>query len=345
MFQFAHPYLLYAFILVPLMIAVFILVNIQKTRLLKQYGDTNLIADLMPMYSKSRPILKFVFFVVAFALFIIGLAGPQFGTKLQETKRKGVEIIIALDVSNSMMAEDIKPNRLERAKQAISKLVDRLKDDKIGLIVFAGDAVTQLPITSDYISAKMFLSSISPDMIPVQGTALGKAINLASVSFTPNANSDKAIILITDGENHEDNAVEAASAAVEKGIHVYAIGIGLPNGAPIPNSNVGGQVNYWKDVNGSVVISRLDENLLNQVAASGEGVYIRANNSQIGLNTIFDQIKKLKKGEYQAKVYAEYKDQFQWPIGFALVLLLCEMLILDRKTKWSVRLNLFQVKD
>jgi Ca-activated chloride channel family protein len=327
------------------MVAAFVLANYRKKKLLNQYGDSALIADLMPMHSKSRPVLKFVIFIVAFIMFTIGLAGPQFGTKLQETKRKGVEIIIALDVSNSMMAEDIKPNRLERAKQAISQLVDKLKDDKIGLIVFAGDAVTQLPITSDYISAKMFLSSISPNIIPVQGTAIGKAINLGSVSFTPDAKSDKAIIMITDGENHEDDAVQAATAAVEKGIHVYAIGIGLPEGAPIPKSNVGGQLNYWKDTDGSVVISRLDETLLNQVAAAGEGVYIRANNSQIGLNTIFEQIKKLKKGEYQAKVYSEYKDQFQWPIGCALVLLLFEVLILERKTKWSARLNLFQVKN
>lgn len=345
MFQFALPYILYALALVPVMVLVFILSRIHRKKVLNQYGDSTLVADLMPMYSDARPILKFIIFVVAFSLFTLGLAGPQFGTKLQETKRKGIEIIIALDVSNSMMAEDIRPNRLERAKQAISKLVDRLKDDKIGLIVFAGDAMTQLPITSDYISAKMFLSSISPSVVPIQGTAIGKAINLASVSFTPNASSDKAIIIITDGENHEDDALGAANAALEKGIHVYAIGIGLPEGAPIPKSNVGGQVTYWQDANGGVVISRLDENLLNQIAAAGEGVYIRANNSQIGLNTIFDQIKKLKKGEYEAKVYAEYKDQFQWPIGLALLLLLFEVLILERKTKWSARLNLFQVKN
>jgi Ca-activated chloride channel homolog len=345
MFQFAHPYLLYALTLVPVMVLVFILTRIHRSKVLSEYGDSTLVAELMPMYSNSRPVLKFVIFVVAFILFTVGLAGPQFGTKLQEAKRKGVEIIIALDVSNSMMAADIKPNRLERAKQAISKMVDRLKDDKIGLIVFAGDAMTQLPITSDYISAKMFLSSISPSVVPVQGTAIGKAINLASVSFTPNANSDKAIVVITDGENHEDDAVGAATAAVEKGIHVYAIGIGLPEGAPIPKSSAGGQVTYWQDAAGSVVISRLDENLLNQIVAAGEGVYIRASNSQIGLNTIFDQIKKLKKGEYKAKVYAEYKDQFQWPIGLALLLLLFEVLILERKTKWSARLNLFQVKN
>jgi Ca-activated chloride channel family protein len=344
MFQFAHAYILYFLGIIPVIIALFVYSQWRKKRLLSQYGDITILQDLMPEQSKSRPVLKLVILLLAIAFFIFGLAGPQFGVKLQEVKRKGVEIIIALDVSNSMLSADIQPNRLERAKQAISKLVDRLKQDKIGLIVFAGDAMTQLPITADYASAKMFLSNINPSLVSVQGTAIGKAINLASVSFTPDGASDKAIIIISDGENFEDDALDAAKKAREKGIYLYTIGIGSPSGAPIPISTGGGQTNYLKDAQGQVVVSKLDETTLNQIAAAGEGVYIRANNAQIGLNTIFDQIKKLKKAEYESKIYSEYKDQFQYPMAIALILLIIEILILERKTKWSSRINLFDEK-
>jgi len=343
MFQFAHAEILYALLLLPLVVVLYIISNNHKKKLFRMYGEDLLVNELMPNRSTSRPLVKLIIVLTSLAFFILALAGPQFGSKLEEKKLEGVEIMIALDVSNSMMAADIKPNRLERAKQAISKLVDRLNNDKIGLIVFAGDAMTQIPITADYVSAKMFLSSINPDLVPVQGTAIGKAIKLASVSFTPDSKSDKAVIIITDGENHEDDALEAATAAREKGIYIYTIGIGSPEGSPIPMEISGGQVNYWKDEQGQVVISKLDEQLLNKVAAAGEGLYIRANNTQIGLNTIFDKVKNLKKGEFKAKVYAEYKNQYQWPLAIAFLLLFIEIFILERKTKWSKKFNLFQV--
>jgi Ca-activated chloride channel family protein len=341
MFQFAHPEALYLFIIIPLIVFLFSLSNRRKKRLLDEFGDKEIVEGLMLEHSSSRPVLKLVILLVSLSFFIMGLAGPEFGSKMQSKKRKGVEIMIALDVSNSMLAEDIQPNRLERAKQAITRLVDEMDNDRLGLVVFSGQAFTQLPITNDYVSAKMFLSGISTNVVPVPGTAIGAAINLAARSFSPDAKGDKAIILITDGENHEDNAVDAAKAARDKGIYVHAIGIGSPQGAPIP---IGGSQNYLKDADGSVVVSKLDELTLQQIASAGDGVYIRANNAQLGLSKVFEEIKKMNKSELQTKVYSEYENQFQWPMGIALVLLVLELLILERKTKLSDKFRLFQVK-
>jgi len=344
MFQFAHYNLLFLLGLIPVIILLFWLSNIRKKKLLKDFGEHEIITQLMPERSVTRPVVKLTLLTLALAFFILGIAGPQFGNKLQENKRKGVEIIIALDVSNSMLAGDIQPSRLERAKQAISSLVDRLRNDKIGLVVFAGEAFTQLPITADYVSAKMFLSTISPKIVSVQGTAIGAAINLASKSFSPDTKSGKAIIVITDGENHEDDVIGAATAAHDQGIFVHTVGIGLPEGAPLPLVAENGQKTFLKDNEGNVVISKLDEALLQKVAAAGKGIYIRATNTEAGLNTIFDEINKMNKAEYKAKVYSDYTDQFQWPIGIALLLFLLELIILERKTKWSGKLNLFQIK-
>jgi Ca-activated chloride channel homolog len=340
MFQFSHIEFLYFLLIIPIIIVFFLLSGVRKKKLLKDFGDPVLMQELMPEYSKNRPVVKLVFLSIALLFFIIALAGPEFGTKLQQKKHRGVEVIIALDVSNSMMAEDIQPSRLERAKQAISKMVDNLQNDRIGLIVFAGEAYTQLPITSDYISAKMFLETISTKSVPTQGTAIGAAINLAARSFTPDFKGDRAIILITDGENHEDDALGAAKAATENKIIVHTIGVGLPQGAPVPDGS--GQKNYLKDEQGNVVISKLDENMLNQIAAAGNGLYVRASNTQLGLNTVFDKVKKMSKAEYESKVYSEYENQYQWPMGIALFFLLFEMLILDRKTKWSAKFRLFK---
>jgi len=344
MFQFAHNELLFLLVLIPVIIILFWLSGRRKKKVLRDFGDYEIISQLMPEHSQSRPLIKLILISLALAFFILGIAGPQFGTKLQENKRKGVEIIIALDVSNSMLAGDIQPSRLERAKQAISSLVDRLRNDKIGLVVFAGEAFTQLPITADYVSAKMFLSNISPKIVSVQGTAIGAAINLAGKSFSPDTKSGKAIIVITDGENHEDDVIKAATDAREKGIFVHMVGVGLPEGAPIPVSTENGQKVFLKDNSGNVVISKLDESLLQQVAAAGKGIYVRATNTEAGLNTIFDEINKMNKAEFNTKVYSDYEDQFQWPIGMALFLFLMELIIVERKTKWSGKLHLFEIK-
>jgi Ca-activated chloride channel family protein len=340
MFRFANIEYLYLLILLPVLALIFALVFSQRKKALKRFGDPEVIAPLMPAVSIARPVLKAILVLLALASLVFGIARPQFGSKLREIKREGVELIIALDVSNSMMAEDIQPNRLERAKQAIARLVDRLVNDKIGLIVFAGDAYTQIPITTDYVSAKLFLNSISTDIVPKQGTAIGSAIKLGMRSFTQQAEPSKALIIITDGENHEDDAVEAAKLAVEKGITVHTIGIGLPQGAPIPVYS-GGQKTYRKDSDGNTVISKLDETMLRRIAAAGNGVYIRSTDTRVGLDQLFDEIDKMQKQEMESKIYSDYDERFQYVFGISLFFLIVDFFVLDRKNRWLSKIKLF----
>ncbi|WP_372775069.1 VWA domain-containing protein [Mangrovibacterium sp.] len=340
MFRFAHIEYLYGLIIIPILIMLFVIIRIQRKRALAQFGQKELIDQLMPNVSSNRPVIKFVLWMLALASIIFAVAQPQFGSKLKTEKRKGVELIIALDVSNSMMAEDIQPNRLERAKRAISRLVDNLDDDKIGLIVFAGDAYTQLPITTDFASAKLFLNSVSTNIVPRQGTAIGAALNLATSSFSPQFTGNKAIIVITDGENHEDDAIGAATAAAQQGIVIHTVGMGLPQGAPIPVYN-NGQKDFRRDRNNEVVVTKLDEQMLQQIAAAGNGVYVRANNAQVGLNTLFGEINKMEGAEMESLIYAEYAEQYQWFIALALLFFLIDYLILERKNKYLKNIKLF----
>jgi len=342
MFRFGNINNLYFLIAVPVLLLLLIYVIYMKKRDMNRFGNREVISQLMPEASSSRYIIKYILQLLAIFALIIGIARPQFGSKLREVKRQGIEIIIALDVSNSMMAEDIQPNRLERAKQAISKLVDQLVNDKIGLIVFAGKAYVQMPITTDYISAKMFLSTISPDIVPVQGTAIGSAIELGMNSFTPSVESSKALIVITDGENHEDDAVQAARSAAEKGIKVCTIGIGNPDGSPVPVMGSSGQKTYLKDRQGNTVISKLDEKTLQQIAAAGNGVYVRSSDTRIGLNTVFDELNKMEKQEMDVKTYSDYDERFQYFFGLALILLFADMFILERKNRWLSKIKLFE---
>jgi Ca-activated chloride channel family protein len=297
----------------------------------------------MPELSRSRPVVKFLIIILCLASAIVMLARPQFGSRIEEVKKKGVEVIIALDVSNSMLAGDIQPNRLERAKQAISRLVDDLDNDRIGLIVFAGDAYTQIPITTDYVSAKMFLSTISPQMVAKQGTAIGSAIRLGMKSFSPGEGKSKTLIIISDGENHEDDPVTAADEAAKAGIVIHTIGIGSTEGVPIP-VNTGPRKDYLKDSKGNVVITRLDENILKQIAVTGGGIYVRASNSNIGLDEIYNEIKKMKKQELESKVFTEYNEQFQIFAFISLVLLLAEYTVMDRKNRKLANIRLWKFK-
>lgn len=340
MFRFAHIEYLYALGVIPVFIILFWITRRRRRKALERFGQTEVISQLMPNVSKSRPVVKFIIWLFALASLIIATARPQFGSKLKTVKREGVELVIALDVSNSMMAEDIQPNRLERAKRAISRLVDNLNDDKIGLIVFAGDAYTQLPITTDYPSAKLFLNAVNTNIVPRQGTAIGAAIELASVSFSPQFEGNKAIVIITDGENHEDDAIGAATSAAQNGIIVHTIGMGLPQGGPIPVVR-NGQRDYRKDKEGNVVVTKLNEEMLQQIAAAGNGIYVRANNAQVGLNTLFNEIDKMEKSEMESLVYSDYEDQFQWFIAFAIFLILLDFLILERKNKYLKNIKLF----
>ena len=339
-FRFANIEYLYALCLIPVFILLFILLRIKRRKDLHRFAQPSMLNELMPNASNSRPVIKFIIGMFALVSIIIACARPQFGSKLRTEKKEGVEIIIALDVSNSMLAEDIQPNRLERSKRAISRLVDNMSNDKIGLIIFAGEAYTQLPITTDYQAAKLFLNAVNTSYVTKQGTAIGAAINLSVNSFSPQFAGSKAIIVITDGENHEDDAVAAAKAAKDQSIFVHTIGLGLPQGAPIPiYSN--GQKDYRKDKDGQVVITKLNEPMLEQIAAAGGGVYVRANNSQIGLNTLFNEINKMEKSEVESQVYAEYEDQYQWFVAFSLLMLLLDFVILERKNKYLKNVRLF----
>ncbi len=339
-FRFENTVFLYALLVIPVLGGIYMLSKYRSRKMLIKWGDQHLLESLMPLASQSKKSWKYIIFLLAIAATIFGLARPQFGSKLTEVNRKGVELMIGLDVSNSMLAEDIQPNRLENAKRAITKLVDELENDKIGLIVFAGDAYIQLPMTTDFGAAKLFLSAVNTEIVPRQGTSIGAAINLAARSFTPEADKSKAIIIITDGENHEEGAIEAAKAAAEKNIVIHTIGMGLAKGAPIPVMTQYGQKDYRKDHEGNVIVSKLNESLLRDIAAAGKGIYIRANTANAGLKTLFDEINKMDKQDIEARVYSEYEEQFQYPVALAIFLLVLELIILERKNRWLRKMKI-----
>jgi len=343
LFRFAHPDYLYLLLLIPVLVLLFIFQEIRRKKALLRLGDYKIVSSLVPENSTIRPVIKFILQILVVLAGIILLARPQFGSKIEDVKKQGVEVIIALDVSNSMLAEDIQPDRLTRAKQAISRLVDNLENDRIGLIVFAGDAYTQIPITTDYVSAKMFLSTISPAIVPKQGTSIGAAISLGMKSFSPGDDKSKAIIIITDGENHEDDPVAAATEAAKAGIVIHTIGIGSADGVPVPITS-GGRKDYLKDIDGKTVISRLQEDILRKVAVAANGNYVRASNSNIGLDEIFSQIKRMKKQELESTVYTEYNDQFQIFAALALLLLIVDFIIMERKNRKIADIRLFKFR-
>ena len=338
MFRFGNPEYLYLLLTIPALLFLFIFSMIQKKKALKRFGYMPTIRQLMPDVSLKKQYYKFWIILSCVAVMVIIIARPQFGSKLETVKKQGVEVMVCLDVSNSMMAQDITPTRLEKSKQVLSKLVDNLKDDKIGLIVFAGDAFIQLPITSDYASAKMFLSSINPSMVPTQGTAIGAAINLAMKSFTPSETSAKTIILITDGENHEDDALGAAKAAAEKNIKVNVLGVGDPKGSPIP---IGRSNNFLKDSQGNVVITKLNEEMCKDIALAGEGMYTRTDNTNSALRAIQSEIGKMNKSDIESRVYSDYDEKFQVLAWIALFLLVFEFFIMDRKNRIFRKIKLF----
>lgn len=344
--RFENPQYLYWLLVLPVLIAVYILIRLWNKRQFKRFANIKLRGYLIPQYSPKRANTKFVLFLLIIALVIVGAANLQSGSKMEKVKREGIDIFLCVDISNSMHAEDIAPNRLERSKQAINKLISKLGGDRIGVIVFAGNAYVQLPITTDYSAAKMFLSTVDTDLIPAQGTEIGRAIDLAIKSFGENEHN-KAIIIISDGEDHENgDAVKAAQDAAKYGIKIYTIGMGLDEGAPIPLYNqYGKRTGYKKDKEGNVVITKLDDHILRQLAEIGDGIYVRASNSNVGLDKIYDDISKAKKSEIEAKVFTDYDDQFQWFIGAAIILLIIEILISSGKRKWESNFKFFELKN
>lgn len=331
MFRFANPYFLYLLLVVPFLVGLFLYSRLVQKQRLEVFGNPDLLKSLMPEVSVIRPQVKFYLLLLAYILIIFGLARPQFGSKMETSQRKGVEAILAIDISNSMMAQDVDPNRLERTKMILSKLVDQMADDKLGIIVFAGDAFVQLPITSDNVSAKMFLSSITPGLIQRQGTAIGSAIDLGIRSFGDQQSEvGRTIIVITDGENHEDDAIEAAKLAQEKGIVVHVVGVGKPDGSPIPEA---GTMSFKKDKDGNVIVSKLDEAMCQKIAAAGKGIYVRADNSNMALKVLSKEINNMQQGNLEIKTYSQYDEKFFVFAWIALLILIIEAFILVRQNK------------
>ena len=339
MFRFANIEVLWLLLTIPAFVAGFILVTRRKHRQLAQFGDPQLLAELAPNVSKSRPIIKFSLLMLALALLIIAAARPQYGQKEKTIKRQGIEVMMALDISNSMLAEDVAPSRLDRAKQMLSRLIDNMVDDKVGLVVFAGEAYTQLPITCDYVSAKMFLNTINPSLIKTQGTALGAAINTSIRSFgAEESEAGRAIILITDGENHEDDAVAAAERAKELGIKILVVGIGKPEGSPIP---IPGTNDFKKDRQGNIVVSKLNESMCHEIAETAGGLYVRCDNTNTALKAVMKELETLATADIETTVYADYNEQYQSFALLALLVLLIDFFIFNRKNKSLSKMDIF----
>lgn len=340
MFRFANIEMLWWLIAVPVFVIGYVVSTKRKQRQLQEFGDKELMAQLMPDASKSRPIWKFCLLIVAFVLLIVAAARPQYGQKENTVKRQGIEVMVALDISNSMLAEDVAPNRLDRAKQMLSKMIDHMVDDKVGLVVFAGEAFTQLPITCDYVSAKMFLNTITPNLIQTQGTAIGTALQTAISSFgSLESEAGRAIVLITDGENHEDDAIAAAKQAHELGMQVFVIGIGKPEGAPIPKP---GTNDYFKDRSGQVVVSKLNEEMCQQISEAGSGVYVRCDNTNTAMRALQQELDRIATTELETTVYADYNEQYQSFALIALLLLMIEFFIMSRQNHRLTRMDLFK---
>lgn len=340
MFKFANPEYLYLLILVPILVLAFFYYRYRRASYLKRFGDKNLLEQLMPSVSTARPVLKFILFALALTAVIFTLAQPQVGAKKETVKRKGVEVMIALDISNSMMAEDVVPNRLERSKQILMKLIDNMNNDKLGVVVFAGDAFVQLPMTGDYKAAKLFISSISTSMVSLQGTSIAKAIDLSTRSFSDRENVGRAIVLITDAEDHEGDTDAAVKRAVEQGIQVNVVGIGKPDGSLIPMSP--GSSDFKKDRSGNPVVSKLNEQMAQDIAMAGNGIYVRADNTNSALNELNSNIEKMSSGEIEAEVYSAFNEQFQICIWITLILLLLEFCLLEKKNKLFSNIKLFE---
>src|SRR5690554_97917 len=340
MFQFAHPEYLYLFFALPFVFAIYIYLNIKKRKDVSKLGTLELVKQMMPELSLKRSYLKFWIVFAALILGVFLIAGPQFGTKVEKVEKRGIELVIAIDVSNSMLARDVTPDRLSRAKQLLSRIIDARKNDKIALIVFAGEAYVQMPLTTDTQSAKIFLNTIDPSLVPIQGTAIAQAIGLGMSSFSSDPDISKAMIIITDGEDHEGNATDIAAEAAQAGVTINVVGIGSPDGSPIPALEYGS--NFMTDNEGNVMISRLNEEMGMEIAQSGQGLYVRADNSNTAVRALEARLDELETGATTSLSYSEYDEKFPIMAWILLAILLIEILIYDKKNPLFRNVRLFE---
>ena len=346
MVRFAHPEYLYLLLILPALVILYGLAARDRRKALRRFGEEDILERLAGSASKRKRFLKFCMLLAALAFIVVGLANPQIGTRLQEVKQEGVDIFVALDVSLSMKAEYIKPNRLEKAKLEIRNLIDRLQGDRLGLVVFAGEAFTQFPLTTDYSAADLFLDVVDVDVVPVPGTAIGSAIQRAMESFNFKETTTKVIVIVTDGENTEGDAFEAATEAAKQGVLLYTIGMGSPAGTPIPVYNASGQqVDFKRDRNGAIVVTKLDEVSLEKIASIGNGKYFRGTNAQDELNEIYKTINTLQKKEFGVKQFTDYEDRFQFFLGAGIFFVIVELLISEKKVKWIARWNVLKKEN
>ncbi|WP_289037468.1 VWA domain-containing protein [uncultured Zobellia sp.] len=346
MIQLDEKIYFYLLAIIPVIIVLFVLLQLWKKRTQKKFAETQLLKRLSPDKSNFKSGLKLLFFLLGLAFLTLGLVNPKIGTKLETVKREGVDVVFAVDVSKSMLAEDIAPNRLEKAKRLVSEIINQLASDRIGIIAYAGQAFPQLPITTDYGAAKMFLQSMNTDMLTSQGTAINEAINLATTYYNDEEQTNRVLFILSDGEDHsEGDAKDAVEKAVEEGIRIFTIGVGKTKGAPIPIKRNGVVESLKKDSQGEVVITKLNEDVLIDIAEEGNGEYINGANTEEAVEYIKDQLLQMDKKEFEAKQFAEFKDQFQWFLGIGLLFLLLDIFVLDKRTKWFKKLNLFNEKE
>lgn len=342
MIQLDEKIYFYLLAIIPVMVLAFFFLQVWKKRTQRHFADYKLLRRLAPNRSSFKSALKLIFLLLGLTFLIVGLVNPKIGTKLETVKREGVDIVFALDVSKSMLAEDIAPNRLEKAKRLISEIINQLASDRIGIIAYAGQAYPQLPITTDYGAAKMFLQSMNTNMLSSQGTAINAAIDLASTYYDDTEQTNRVLFIVSDGEDHSERAtIDAVENAAKNGIRIFTIGVGKPKGAPIPIKRNGVVESLKKDNKGEVVITKLNETVLSEIASEGNGEYIDGSNTENAVEYIKEQLNQMDKKEFEAKQFAEYKDQFQWFLGLGLLFLFLDIFLLDRKTKWLKKLNLF----
>ena len=341
MYRIEEPIYFYLFGILPVLILVFIGVLWWKKRTQKKFATHNLLAKIAPNTSTFKPVLKFVFLLLGLSFLIISLTNPKMGTKLKTVKREGVDVVFALDVSKSMLAEDIAPNRLEKAKQVMSKIIDKLGSDRVGVIIYAGNAYPLLPITTDHAAAKMFLQSASPDMVSSQGTAINEALDLAKTYYDNDEQTNRFLIIISDGEDHQEETKQIAQNIANEGVKVYTVGIGSERGGPIPIKLNNDLVGYKKDRKGETVITKRNAGVLQDIAEIANGKYIDGNKTDKPVKVISEVIANAQKSEFETKQFSDYKDQFQWFLGIGLLFLLIDIFLLEKKTKWLKKVDLF----